>query len=251
MLFRPTDPDPRAFGPAPASADLGRFAGFYRPIAFPRGTIEKIDAMVRQVRVRVDANGSLILHKNDHDAELVSAGPGWFERADVAIPAEFRCDAAGRVQYLFYGSDAFEKLPWYLNEWVQKGLVGFFAIFFPVSLVWLRGNRVGRMRIGFWALRLARTVAGMNVAFIAGFAVLLGTVDYAQFLYAPYWPMRCVLLWGFSAGLLALILPVVAIGVWIRRSGSLGSRVRYSAFTAIALAFVAFLHYWNLAGWPS
>jgi dienelactone hydrolase len=174
-------------------------------------------------------------------AGVVKRPGGWWRRDRVAesdqpFPAEW-----------------YDRLRWYGNAPVQAIQFLVFAAVFLVGAVagivrMVRGHRDAMAtRSGKWLTRVATGVSVLNLALLAGLVALaLGLTNQWE----PSYPG--VLNWLPLAGSLSVGLTLTLLALlgarWRAPSDSRRKRIGWVLFAICAIAFVPFLHYWNLLG---
>lgn len=155
-----------------------------------------------------------------------------------------------------FPAERYDRLRWYGNAPVQAiQFVGFAVVFLAgaaagtVRLV--RGRRrdpaPAAARWGDWLTPVATGVSVLNLALLTGLIVLmLGLADQLK----PGYPG--VLNWLPLAGSLSVGLTLTLLALLCTRgrapAGSRRNRIGRVLFAICAVAFVPFLHYWNLLG---
>jgi CubicO group peptidase (beta-lactamase class C family) len=252
--------------PAPP-ADFGRraglFTGHYRYNRYSRTTLEKPLGLVQEVRVVDGGNGTLTIEIPDILRELldpirlVEVEPLLFRRDDGDRYAAFRMDSDGRITHLALNVlgvfIVLERVPWYETPAVQGGLaIGLLAVFLsacvagPVGALvhwWRRRPSPPRaVRLTRW---LAFAVSALNLAFVAGLAVVVfkGELEYGM-------PSAALALLAvpLAAAALTAVLAVCVLVAWRNRLGSPWRRCYLSLVALASVGFLCLLGYWNLLG---
>jgi CubicO group peptidase (beta-lactamase class C family) len=248
---------PRLRAQAPASdaraaGDARWFAGTYVDLRHARRSLEKIVSLARTTTVTAAGDGSLRLG----GIRYVAIGRGVFESEDDEGRLAFRADRAGHVTHLFESRSiarVYERVPWYGTAnaqlaWLLACVLAF--VWHAASALYravFRRNRPAARNgaVERWVGRAAVIVSASNLAFLVGLGFVLagafGSLEYG----IP------------SALLVVLAIPPVTTAATIvsllaivrsRRAWS-GSKVRPALAIAAALAFAAWLAYWNLLGY--
>jgi hypothetical protein len=229
------------------------FEGSYKRTIDSVFSLEKLDSFEGQMQVRSVRDGSLLIGSR----RAVEIDPLLFQFERDGERAAFRQDSRGEITHLFIGAQSYEKVPWYATTPVNRGLLWFFRVFFPLScLGWIFAGHLSRQRIqssssegirrGIWWLVLWISVS--NLVFLWGFWAIKSGID-------P-WLMNFglpLILYAF------LVLPLLstaltgmlaAIVLWDRiREGRWTHRGLIDAgFLSIASLFLLFLNYWNMIG---
>ena len=234
---------------AGAAARLAAYEGTYRTTVTSRHTAEKIISMMEDIPVRRADSGGLAIGSRT----FVEVEPGLFQQHEGhPFYAAFAAPEDGRSPYLYYGTGAYERIPWYETSKATLALLtGFFGLFLLGSAVF--GLKVRRLET---ALRPARrtaaaalAVAVMGLLFPAGFGAALALTDVQSLFHGWPWSVKALL-----ALPLAAVVPLLVLG---RGLGDPSARQALgpvaTALGAIVLAggvaFLAWLHVWNLLGW--
>jgi pimeloyl-ACP methyl ester carboxylesterase len=150
----------------------------------------------------------------------------------------------------------YDRLRWYGNAPVQAIQFIVFAVVFLVGAVagtvrLLRGRRRDRAptatRLRKWLTPVATSVSVLNLVLLSGLVVLaLGLANQWE----PTYPV--VLNWlplvGSLSVCVSLMLLARLLTRWRELPDSRRTRIGWVLFATCAIAFVPFLHYWNLLG---
>lgn len=242
----PPEPPPE-FG-----ARAHEYVGTYRNVVGSRHTIEKMmHFLMDEVEVWDNGDGSLAIGFGS----WVEIEPRVFQWAQGGPHYRgFGRDSQGDIAYLFVGSGAYERAPWFATSrftarWILiSASIFVLAILAVVVDVFRRRLRNGRRAAHHPGQGVLATVCGLNVAFLAGLMLFLTNMD-IQDLFKGVPPiLRALLVLPLPAAVLALGLPYYSARAWWRGESSLAGRSAYTLATLTALLFIPFLHYWNLLG---
>jgi len=239
---------PPALTPPEDFADrAGRFVGTYRSLhEYSRNTLEKVVSLEEQVRVSDAGDGTL----QAFGGTLVEVQPLLFRWQGGDTFVAFAADRTGQVEKMFGGTAAYQKLPWYETRPVHLGLAVAFLLCFVAAPI---GAFVGRAELDHGTSRrlplaLVTSLSLLNLAMLIGFPVAMLTIDRWQFMYGL--PQIVVSL--LAAPILAALAAVVLLGTvaraWWRGVASGFARFWCTTLLGVELAFLAWLHYWNLLG---
>ena len=231
--------------PADFPSSARHLTGHYRYTVYSRHTIEKIMTLLSQVRVTC-SNRSLTVGSGRY----VEVEPLLFHRVNDEDRIAFKEDEHGRVKYMFIGTGAYEKLPWYETKSFQLALLGFFALVFlsacasalPLGILPVSPRLLEQYRL------LAGLIGALNLAFLTGLALLLSLVDRWEFTYGKPPALSALLVIPLVTSALTIGLPVFAALTWSEGYWSPMGRWHYLLITITALGFIPFLRYWNLLG---
>lgn len=221
------------------------FTGYYRYTVCSRHTIEKISTLLSQVRV---AHKDRTLSVGS--GRYVEVEPLLFQRVDDEDYVAFREDELGRVTHMFIGTGAYEKLPQYETKSFQLILLGFFVIVFLSTCIdaLLSGMRLLSLHLPDLSRLLAVFISALNLAFLAGLALLFTRIDPWEFTYGKPPVLTALLVIPVVTAVLTIGLPILTVLAWLEGYWSTIARLHYSLTTVTALAFVPFLRYWKLLG---
>lgn len=242
--------------------DLNRFAGSYLVNRYSRHTIMKIEAFFAQYRVeRSDAN-TLTIHyplNFKQSSKWVQVEPLLFQRADGDGFVAFTEDESGRITQMFIDAIPIQyttKLRWHQENSFQLAIAGGCALLFLSACVaWPIGSIVSRVRrkphAGTPGSGVPRLLAGsasaMNLAFLAGFALIMPNAMGALYIGVPrgLFVLLCVPLLGtvLTAGSVACV-----IVIWKDEYWSVVGRLHYTLIALALVIFSLFLNHWNLLG---
>jgi hypothetical protein len=254
--------------PAMAAASpesLARYAGSYLYTRAPKSTIGKIAAFFLQVNVKPAANGSLTvtypelfpwgeIHATELEPLLFRPAAGSANMRDVG----FRANDRGDITFLFQGEFAYEKLTWWQAANVQLAIGSILLGIFLIACLGLSGHFIYRRwrkippaslsRVARNAVRLVWIIGLLNLVFVIGTIASLNAVGPSGLGDKVPMPIPWLLVIPLVTTALAILLVVMNALAWKNAWWSLGPRVLHSGFVLAALAFVAYLDYWNLLG---
>jgi CubicO group peptidase (beta-lactamase class C family) len=245
--YHPTPP-PEALAPLEASAErVARFAGGYQTTWRAYGTAQASAGWREEIRVEHNGDGTLrIREPGNAPRNWVEVGPRMFRPADDPTSLEraiFREDARGRSTHLFFQnrpSVAYERAPWYETSAFTYGLLAMCLGVFTLTL--MAGSLAWTPNTGLLA-----AIGLLNLLFMIGFLILLHHRFELRDGNPP--PLLAVTqVCALLSSALTLGAVVWSVRAWWRRSGRLSVRLYLTGSTLAALAFVAWLHHWNLLG---
>lgn len=238
---RTGSPQPPADFPSIAK----HFTGYYRYTVCSRHTIEKTSTLLSQVRVKYDDRSLRVGF-----GRYVEVEPLLFQRVDDEDYVAFREDEPGRVTYMFIGTGAYEKLPWYETKSFQLSLLGFFVLIFLSTCIgaFLPRTHLQSLYLSEISRLLAGLIGALNLAFLAGLALVLSLVGQWEFTYGKLPVLTALPAIPIVTTVLTIGLPALTVFTWLEGYWSPIGRLHYSLTTVAALAFIPFLRYWNLLG---
>ncbi len=217
-------------------------------------TAEHLVALVRQDRIQPGPDGSVLWRSR----AFLPAEPGCYRDEQNATRL---CLVEGPAGELFtvVGDLVLQKVGWYKRSALQFVLWIAFATFF-LAAGWPRAalpRRQPSLRpqsafVPQWPGSVARTAAALHFTFIALLAVTLATYSRvgatALLLYETPFMLEVAL----ALPMIAAVLTIAAISglgaVWRSSGSTSGIRLRFGILAAVLLAFLPFLHSWNLLG---
>lgn len=245
---------PRASPVAPSAVgtpvDAAAFAGTYRSVSFPRGTLEKFGGMLgrRYYRTfRAEADGRL---RTAEGHRLVPIGEAEFQDPETGLRIAFeeRDGQLFAVQWL----SAFERVAWYHTRtfhWrLVFGWVGSFVVL-GFGVRFLRRRRIG-VAIQGQGGRTMWYITLLGLTWLGGMLAFTETADGQLFDHGVPFLLKVLLL-----------LPIVigGLGAWLGYQAWQGWREQQWPWWEQALAcwmiaavgvFLAWASYWNLIGLP-
>ena len=228
--------------------EMARYAGYYMEmIDYSERGIEKVQQLMNQVPVTVDAHGRLELF----GSTLLHRDENLFQWSESGNYAAFREDERGRISHLFVARTAFIRVPWIETFPVQMGLLGFSLVTFITALLaWLMAafKRQGK------PYALSGSVSLIYIGFLVGMGLLLAPVFAGSdppwaFSFAPPAALLVLLALPLVGVLVALLLTVQVVKSWKEKQGGWFVRTHNTLILAASLAFLFFLHTWNLLGY--
>jgi CubicO group peptidase (beta-lactamase class C family) len=248
-------PPPSAPGPDAIRA-ARRVAGTYRHYRQTRNDMTWLLAIMpmMQSRVTVDDDGAIRWkgHRWVEVEPLVfrSTDPPDYS-ADGADYIVFRENDRGAIAELHAWGATYERISWMEQAPFHLGLFACCVVTF-VAYASSRGLRRlrGRTRVdeGRAARRSALFVSLVNITFVIGLPVFLAALRASVPLPAPVLTLWLAL--PFVSVAVTALLPGFAVMAWREGWWTRGERVSFSTFSTLAVAFMAFLNYWNLLTMP-
>ncbi len=242
--------------------DTTRFTGSYRSLRYlSLRSFEKLMSLFYDYRVTTDGSTLTVRYPNDfrESSQWEEIEPLLFRRVGEDGYLAFRENGRGEITHMFIGTEAYEKLVWYQAPSFHKSLFKFFTpAFLSVSVlgvvfyllgVW-RARKLGRGKDSWFrsAYLLVVLVSALNFGFLIGLGHFGARGDAYGYLYGMPPVMTALLFIPLVTTVLAAVLAVAAILAWTTRRGSIPGRLFFSSASLVALAFIPFLHYWNLLG---
>ena len=193
--------------------------------------------------------------------------PLLFRRADTGSLVAFRADSTGRVSHLFAENApyaAFERVSWFDGATAHLTVLGgslvvLLTAFVVGPLAWSR--RGVRARAGSSpshvsdasardysraTLVLVLATAGVGIAIVIAFGVLLARTDTWQLQYGLTPPVRAAVVGALLVPALGLLLAGRVGMAWKRGEWGTPVRVHHTLAAAAALGVALFLFYWRL-----
>jgi hypothetical protein len=245
--------------PADFAERAARFEGSYRMTRGSYTNLEKVIGLFGAVEISDSGDGALLFSTPWGEWRFVEVEPGfYFRQADGPFALVFREDDRGRITHVVTDITpmfALEKLNWYETPAFNMALllvcVLVFLSMILVALIRAIRNRRssdGRKSASRGARMADRTILGisvLNLLFVAG-TVLWGDP-------VPLFGVSMIYKIVLGLGVLAAVLTagalVYTVLAWKNGEWGIAARAYYTLVTVAAVAFVWFLHYWNLLGW--
>lgn len=262
--FYPAPKPPAASAPAPKDS-LPRYVGSYLWTRCPRSTIGKVAASSFEIKVTSEAAGTLTLTypfvfpwgKIDYtevEPLLFRPFPGSINTDEIG----FREGHRGRITFLFEGPLAFERLRWWETTPIQRASGASLLGIFLLAFLGLAGHYVLRRRrklppistspLARAARVLVWIVSLLNLGFVAGATATIAVVGPYGLGSGVPTPIKWLLVIPLVTAILSAALLGLNVLAWKRSWWTPATRLLHSIYTLVALAFVAYLNYWNLLG---
>jgi len=247
-FFPGNDPVIEPENPVTDPREMQRYTGYYMELNDTSvGSIEKVQQLMNQVHVSVNAQGRLEVF----GGTPLRVDEDLFQFSNTGNYIAFRADEAGRIQYLFLQRTAFMRLPWYASYPVQMGLLGFSLVIFITALVgWIVAGIKRRGK----EYSLPGSLSLLFLGFLVGLGLVFGPVFVGS---DPPWALTFAPPVELFV-LLTLPLIGVAMTIWLawqvvwswkeKRSGWF-VRIHNTLILVASIAFLFFLHTWNLLGY--
>jgi len=240
------------------STDFAQRAGDYTGTYFlnnrhGQSTVEKFLFLTDAVAISPTDDGRLSVATGGTGRSFTETAPDLFVRADGQDSLVFHRGEIGQVTGASLNSRAvftLERRSWYESPSIAfpvlsgKGIVLLAGLVINGLLLWRgRNSRPSAVvALGRWS---AVVMPLLNLAFIAGFVLLLPTM----FLSFPGTTVRLVLLLPVVAAALTLVLAGVTLTDWLHGAGTRFIRLQYTVLVLAGTLFAVVLHTWNLLGW--
>lgn len=243
--------------PAPYAASARRCAGRYRLASQTRTTLEKAGALRdRDFLVRDLGDGALGIW----GIRFVEIGPGLFRSVDTEEKVACREGPDGRIllvtEELFVGNQTWEQLPWTESAAFHRdALLALLALF--LSGLALRPREEARLFEtpveappgARRAVQVGTLLSGLNLLFpVLMFVAFRQAAQGAGLLYGVPPLVTVALALPLIAAPLVPFLLALAARAWKEGWWSLRWRVHYTLLGLGGIAFLVFLHSWNLLG---
>jgi hypothetical protein len=181
---------------------------------------------------------------------LLEVDPGVFRWASSGSVNRFELDTSGPTTHLYQKRTAYERVPWLQTPPAQLGLLALTVlVFLSAAIAWLV-SVVRRQASGRW---LSGLVGSMNLLFLGGLVAIMAPAatggDIWQFFFAPSLPLLLVLSIPLGTVVLTVALTVHTVRDCIGGRRGLFTRLHNSLVIVAAVAFLYFLHTWNLLGY--
>ena len=210
------------------------------------------------VKVSIRDDGTLKTSQ-DNAIRWVETGPLSFREQDGLLTLGFREDEEGGISYMFYGVlpiTAYERLG-FLDMPELYNTLGTVSVFlFLITVILWPVAAITRWKHGV-SLDITRRLppsARMIVwcgclvflIFLLGLTVILGNAQ--NIAYGVPMSLKILLVLPILGGVLTVAAIVYTISIWKKRGVGMAARLHYSLVTVVFIAFLWYLHYWNLLG---
>jgi len=249
--------------PANFAQRADRFVGSYNTINVYT-TLVKMGGLFGGgylVEISDSGDGTLLLTLEGLEFRFVEVDPLYFRQVDGPFSVVFREDDRGRITHLFTDimpQYAEVKLNWYetrgFNIALAMGSVMLFLSMIPIALVrFIRDRRRSDnqtpaprgARIAYW---IVLGISVLNLLFLVGLVLDMPGIM-QNILLDPPVIVKIALGLAVLAAMLTAGALVYMVLAWMNRYWTITARIYYTLVTVAAVAFVWFLHYWNLLGW--
>jgi len=193
-------------------------------------------------------------------SKWVEIEPLLFQHAEGEARMAFREDGGGAVTHMFLDLQqmpiAYERLAWYDTPgflWISSCFIGF--VFLSSCIIWPIMHRIRRNRKEAADDRqpsriprlLAISTVTLNLIYIAGFTLsMFLLID--ELVYGVPPVITALLVIPIVTTVLTVALLLFTLPVWKYKYWSLIERLHYSLVVLTCIAFVIWLHNWNLLG---
>ena len=232
-------PDP--IPPADFATRTDKYTGYYRELAgYSSTTLTKLASLLSQVSVKKGADNTLTIGSGT----AIEVEPLVFRWQGSDSYAVFREDAGGQVDFLFYGTGAFQKLAWYETQPFQFVLVILFILgFISMITTGIFAKSFKPLTRGFLV-----SIGLFNLVFLLGIGLALLNMDQWNIFYGLPLTLKLLLVLPIITTLLTIGLLVLSGASWITGENSLVLRSLVTLLTLLAVGFIPFMNYWNLLG---
>jgi CubicO group peptidase (beta-lactamase class C family) len=232
---------------------LGDRTGYYASCRSSHTTMTKIARLIQASQVTQSGPQTLAFRGRDWILQPSSL----FRPKSGDRKMAFGMDQQGRAEYLFIDSNAWVRLKWYETPVFQGLYLGVcLLVFLSTVVVWPARYLVSMVkraggdasRAASMAKLTAGVVAVLNLFFVVAVASVLSG-DTAEFEFGvPQILVWLLALPVITVGLTALVV-AFSVASWRRRWWSRPGRFHFAVVALASVAFLCFLHFWNLLGW--
>ena len=236
----------------------GKFTGTYLRARTNRTTYEKIANFFMTIKVSATDKGTLLIPAGGPGVrQYVEIEPLVFQQIDGQDRVVFREDEEGHITHLFIGRHPYGaaiKLPWYKTPMVHLTILVIILLVFVSVVRWplsALARKICRSKEEIsLAPRSIRWTAGIMVTFFIVFLIglLLVFKDPFEVMFGVPAALKLLLILPLLAGVMAVVVLFFTLWVWIKGYWTVCARVHYTLVFLAAIAFIWFLHYWNLLG---
>jgi CubicO group peptidase (beta-lactamase class C family) len=241
--------------------DASSVTGTYLKTRSAFTTIERYLLKPQLVEITGRSNGTLQINMVGQTAEYVEVAPLVFTRADgaqtVYQTAIFKNDGNGTHLFYTAAPQYYNRLPWYSTPAFVDSISYLSLALLPTVAIWpiravldyqASGVTTRQTRWAHWTLGIA---SALFLAFFGAISSLAADETIVNnLMFSTSVPSSVVAALFLPLIGTALTFGAVAFTVlaWLRGYWNVWDRVHYTVVTAAALAFIAWLNYWNLIG---
>jgi len=225
--------------------ELARYAGYYVELNdYSANSLEKVKYLMEQQHVTANEHGL-------YEGDLMHVDENLFQWRSSGNYVAFREDDQGNITHMFYARTAAMRVPWHETFPVHMSLLGFSLVTFLTALIsWLVTSLKREGKI----YRLSGSLSLIYVGFLIGLGLLLGPVFTGAdppwvFSFAPPTELLVLLALPLVGMVLTLGLAWQVLKSWMESRGGLFARIHNTLILLASLAFIFFLHTWNLLGY--
>jgi CubicO group peptidase (beta-lactamase class C family) len=242
--------------PADFSQRASRYTGYYRVNRHAFETLEKTVLLAMgDFKVSATDDPGLLISGMGRHIRIVEVEPLLFRivGGDISVGSDviaFRSDASGDIVQMFpLPTMTLRKLVWYDTVVFHLLLLGACLLVFLAVLIWAFRNRralKSRPPLLRWRRRLAVAVSALNLIFVVGFCVMLyQAMDTAIISYRVVYLLALPVV----SLMLTVVFVIIEARLWRRGAVAWSGKVFGFVVGLAAVAYLYFLHYWNLLGW--
>jgi len=269
--YTPTPPQPRNFNDAPA------VTGTYQNTRTPTTPQKYLTSLLQPtVDITGDPNGTLTVAASGSPMNFVEVAPLAFAKPDgnTTISGDSHVIFAATPAYTYFHLNVFpqysERLPWYATPAGITNLGYLCLAVFLSTAIWPLGDLHSRWR-RWRGTGPAETTAPTptHLPSLAHWVMGIVTILYWLVFLIPFLLLLALGQDGFGYLLSSLAIPppiiawltlpliaipltivgvILAVLAWTRRYWTTFGRIHYTVVVGAALAFIAWLNYWNLIG---
>lgn len=232
------------------SEPITSFTGTYRYTRYAQTTLDKLSVLVGFApEVEITARGDTLAISNWNEEIIPISGLTFYDAKQNRYMA-FGKDANGDVSYFFpNGTSAYHKLSWYEPINFQLFWIGSIILISLISLI-VNGIISGIIRRQKSPLlkKVNAMVAFLILLFLLSMSYILITTDPMEFFYGIPSFFKVLLFLPFALILLLLFSIWLLIKEWQLKELRTSDRVFQAVFVLAVVAFIPWLHYWNLLG---
>jgi CubicO group peptidase (beta-lactamase class C family) len=233
---------------------LGKCAGYYWMSRSTLNSMDKLEILLSQIRIKATADGRL-LFRNKTWLEIE---PLVFQEWGGQDKIVFQQDKSGAVKRMIYSRMPpviFLRAPWHLNPNLHMLVLLFCLLLFLSTLRWSLGALWRRIckrtdswgPVTAWGRWLMSGLGILNLVFILGFLFVLR--DPLVVIYGVPAPLKILLILPLLALVPAFGTVWLAVSAWANKTETVYRCLYYSLLALAGLLFLWFLYYWNLLGY--
>jgi len=213
-----------------------QYRGYYRDLAgYSNITLVKFASLFSQLPVSV--NGDKTLQVGSQRGREIDTH--LFIRQSSGDYAVFH-ETDGKIDYLFIGTGAYQKLDWWESQPFHLGLILLFLLGFIAMFLTALLNK--QLMISYRVALACNSL--LNLGFLVGMGIIFIGIDQWKILYGIPLELKLVLTMPIIACLFAIRLAYQLVKEWKK----VKSKIWLVILMLFTVGFIPFLHYWNLLG---
>jgi len=241
--------------------DASSVTGTYQKTRSAYSTLEKYLVKPQLVEITGRPNGTLQMSMGGQTAEYVEVAALVFTRADgaqtVLQTAIFKNDGNGTHLFFSAAPQYYNRLAWYSTPAFVDNVSYLSLALLPTVAIWpigavLDGHASGvnsrQTRCAHWVLGTASALFLVFFGAISTLAADETIINNVMFNTSVPFSIIAALILSLIGAVLTFGAVSFTVLAWVKGYWNVWGRLHYTVVTGAALAFIAWLNYWNLIG---